>query len=818
MSRMKLMRYVVLVMVLTCATVCGDLLADKSSGVSLRFSLRGATDDKPVSVTVSGQITDSDRNKAIPNALVRGHILVWRHQGPELFDKCPYAQVMADANGRYELRFVTPLTISGAMKGKDGICIYASAPGYETRPLYVRPKLTHAKTTYTDVNIALGSGKLLKGRIVDEQNKPIDGALVRVQSGRNGDWGYFGSLGKTYTDKDGNFQIWYSTDRREIIGSNPWLRVSKKGYGLERFWDLLEKESMGTLVLPGGETIVGQVIDREGRPVANCEISVRDMWPNEFDKTTTDNNGRYQLKGIPGRSALSAFYKRKNPGSKLHPSWLSVTVYARVDPQISLRDVPQYKIAAKDGETATGSDLVIGANTSVSGRLLPSKTLPGLKGFMVRLDYEWANMVQADADGRFGFPYVQPGKHRLTAYLPNNLRGDRGIGHVEINVEPGEPLADVRIQLDTLAEVRLQVLDAKGNPLEGVTAGATWTKSGDGLWTEGTRSGRDGWAVLYLHSEQVQYVRAFDQDRALVAEGYHRVKPKAAEVIENLRVIMVPTARIVGSLGVGGGGAESLSGKRILYSLKYADGVERKGRLKIDSSGSFEMNRLTPGVVRLNMATSPIELSAEMTEPMEIKPGENKDIGRVALEKIKFYKVSGKILSSPTFDALEGFKMRLGLAAWEPMVTTDAQGRFVLKKVQAGKHRLTAYLPFNRRTDRGVGHMFVEVKDSGLDNVELQLETLATIHMRIVDEAGKPLEGISAAAWWTKNHHGVFTEGTKSDKQGRATLYLYPQQLQYIGAHDWAGKYRLKSDRQFNLKPGETVQDVTVTMLPANGV
>ena len=815
MSRMKLMRYVVLVMVLTCATVCGDLLADKSSGVSLRFSLRGATDDKPVSVTVSGQITDSDRNKAIPNALVRGHILVWRHQGPELFDKCPYAQVMADANGRYELRFVTPLTISGAMKGKDGICIYASAPGYETRPLYVRPKLTPEKTTYKNVNIALDSGRVLKGKVVDEDGNPIEGALVRIQHNWNGDWQFYGACGTAYTSPNGEFEIWFSKDGN-IISSLSWLSVFKKGVATGIYWDILGKESIGTLAIPRGGTIVGKIVDEAGKGVAGCEVSVRfgNMF-GEIDRAVTNEAGRYELNGLPGEAGLVRFCKWHNPKRKPRTA---VTVYARTGPEMNLRDVPQYEITAKAGKTVAGPDLVIGRNTNVSGKLLPSKTTFGLKGLMVRLDYEWANMVQADADGRFGFPYVQPGKHRLTAYLPNNLRGDRGIGHVEINVEPGEPLADVRIQLDALAEVRLQVLDAKGNPLEGVTAGATWTKSGDGLWTEGTRSGRDGWAVLYLHSEQVQYVRAFDQDRALVAEGYHRVKPKAAEVIENLRVIMVPTARIVGSLGVGSGGAESLSGKRILYSLKYADGVERKGRIKIDSSGSFEMNRLTPGVVRLNMATSPIELSAEMTEPIEIKPGENKDIGRVALEKIKFYKVSGKILSSPTFDALEGLKMRLGLAAWEPMVTTDAQGRFVLKKVQAGKHRLTAYLPFNRRTDRGVGHMFVEVKDSGLDNVELQLETLATIHMRIVDEAGKPLEGISAAAWWTKNHHGVFTEGTKSDKQGRATLYLYPQQLQYIGAHDWAGKYRLKSDRQFNLKPGETVQDVTVTMLPANGV
>ena len=51
-------------------------------------------------------------------------------------------------------------------------------------------------------------------------------------------------------------------------------------------------------------------------------------------------------------------------------------------------------------------------------------------------------------------------------------------------------------------EVRVQFVDAAGAPLEGITAGATWTKNGDGFWTEGTTSDKDGWAVLYLYSGQ----------------------------------------------------------------------------------------------------------------------------------------------------------------------------------------------------------------------------------------------------------------------------------------------------------------------------
>lgn len=104
------------------------------------------------------------------------------------------------------------------------------------------------------------------------------------------------------------------------------------------------------------------------------------------------------------------------------------------------------------------------------------------------------------------------------------------------------------------------------------------------------------------------------------------------------------------------------------------------------------------------------------------------------------------------------------------------------------------------------------MKEGDLQDIVVPLDTLATIHMQIQNEKGEPLEGVSAAAWWTPNHNGVFTEGSASDKDGCATLYLYPDEEQYIGAHDWAGRYALVSDKKMTLKTGEDVKDHVVVM------
>ena len=57
-----------------------------------------------------------------------------------------------------------------------------------------------------------------------------------------------------------------------------------------------------------------------------------------------------------------------------------MTVYARPDPTINLRDVPQYEITALEGKTVTGPDMVVGNNTRVSGKLIPLQNGLWLEG------------------------------------------------------------------------------------------------------------------------------------------------------------------------------------------------------------------------------------------------------------------------------------------------------------------------------------------------------------------------------------------------------------------------------------------------------
>ncbi len=615
-------------------------------GVKLRFSVG----PKQYTITASGKVTDKRTGAPIADALVRGYVALLRRRAPVSHEENPYQEVRTDATGAYRLTFVTPLTTSGPYEGRDGLAVYTSAPGHESRAAYAKDRVTKDKTDFPDMDFALGPGKLVRGRVTDETGGPVEGALVRVQSGVNGDWDFFGAWGRTRTNVRGELQLRLSTGRRMAKGEKPWLAISKEGYGAAFFVSILDREDLGTVVMRRGGTIAGRVVVDERSGVPNCEVAVRGMPYGPLCRTTTDADGQYQLEGIPGNPTIREFCTRQYGGFTGQRG--QATVYARLDPQMNLAWAPYYSIMPEEGATVRGPDLVVGKEertakapypalgeeeyeeASVSGRLIAGRTPFALQGLVIVLDYNWDETVEADGDGNFCLPSVLPGKHLLRAFLPYNVRGDRDIGSTEIHVDAGRDLDGVQIQLAGLVETRVMFVDANGNPLRGITAEATWRKRDrEGGWRQGTESDKQGRALLYLEPGEVKYVRGSEPNAfSLASEKSEKVKPSTGEV-EKVRIVMVPTASIRGRVVSEAG--EPLAERGMYMWLNYADGLRRIARTKTDSVGRFEMDGLVPGVSELTIGIWPHNFSDRTIGPVEMKPGEVKLVGDIALKRAK---------------------------------------------------------------------------------------------------------------------------------------------------------------------------------------
>ena len=652
------------------------ITASEKEGMHLKFSLEA----QPVTVTVSGKVTDKITGEPIANALVRGHVVIWKYNGPDLFEKCPYLETTTDTEGNYQLQFITPLTTSGPMTGRDGLCVYVSAAGYETKPKYGRPDVTPDNTDYPDFNFELGPGKPAKGVVVDEQNNPVEGARVRVQNGSNGDWNFFGSLGETFTEKDGSFEVWFGTDN-QYQTSNPWLCILKEGEGAGFYWDILDKDVMGTLILSSGGSISGRVANARGRGIANCEVSVRGFPCDVIAKTLTDNNGSYLLQGVPGDPTIVEFYKKKS--NSMGSIRGKVKVYADVNPMMNLQDVPQYEIMVQDGETAVGPDLIIKGYGTIAGRLIGGETVSPA-GLTVVLDGDWGKSVITDAGGGFHFSSVAAGEHKITAYLSHNAQGSRGIGNTEVMVEADEQLQDIEIYPEEMAEIRVQFLDSDGNPLEGILAQATWTKNVDRPYVNGTISDNQGWAVIYLYPDEVQYIRGHDPLKNLATESAEEITPRQSSLVNDVQILMIPTGSIKGRLL--NEDSQPL-GEPVNYLIDFSDGSREYGGLNADQNGVFEIKKIKPGIATFQLI-HPFLASTSLSEhPLEIKSMQSRNIGDIV---VSFHTavVRGRLLreNGKSFtDSIVRFKINYTDDTEDyRSIESDSDGYFQIERLRPG--------------------------------------------------------------------------------------------------------------------------------------
>ncbi|MCG8696530.1 MAG: carboxypeptidase regulatory-like domain-containing protein, partial [Bacteroidales bacterium] len=384
-------------------------------------------------------------------------------------------------------------------------------------------------------------------------------------------------------------------------------------------------------------SVTGQIYDAHGEPLPGCEVSAR-AWPCDLiTETTTDGQGTYTLHGIPSATALRDFYQRKN--GRAEASRGNVKIHARLDKDQPLHNTVNYQIKPQEGTTHTGLDLTVGQALTTEGKSIgkvtgkvTGNTLYSHSGLKIRLDNNWGQMVETDLQGRFAFPHVATGSHRLTAYLPHNLRYDRGIGQTNIEVSTDQALENITIPLENLAQCRVQYLDMNGNPLAGITAGATWSKTGHGGWTEGTVSDAQGWAVLYLYPGQTQHIRGYFKEGSLVTEMPVAIKPNTGQILDTIQIVMVPAATLTGTLL---SGTNPLRQTAIECLLSYTNGYETRQQTVTNDEGEFQIQHVSPGIFSLTVKTEQQTYQDLLPQKQEAAPGQAVNLGPLTLQATK---------------------------------------------------------------------------------------------------------------------------------------------------------------------------------------
>jgi hypothetical protein len=194
------------------------------------------------------------------------------------------------------------------------------------------------------------------------------------------------------------------------------LTISGPGFGdlrREVSIDAGAETDVGSLVVRGGRTLTGVVVDDHGAPVGGAKVLVDQPYDagviDDVRMVITDAAGRFALRGIPVRTTLLA------AGAE--------------DPRTGCRSM---RVPIPDG-TADPAPvrLVIRPCGSIAGTV--SNDAGPLAGAMIGCGEPEVAMAITDARGRFTMPIVPPGEHSLTIYPPRARPVVR-----DVRVDPGQ--------------------------------------------------------------------------------------------------------------------------------------------------------------------------------------------------------------------------------------------------------------------------------------------------------------------------------------------------------------------------------------------
>jgi protocatechuate 3,4-dioxygenase beta subunit len=619
----------------------------------------------------------------------------------------PHARTTSDAQGRFSLEGLEAGTYALWADGSFGTVLRQNVPaGSEGLELWVGPGMT------------------LSGRIHDEDGNPAAGALVTallVEHSR-----FFDTL----SDARGNWRL------GPLPVGDYHLVVTQAGFLPEhtRVRDHHDPEEL-EVRLYRPLRLTGQVL-REGRPVAGARVHA---WGSKHESdTASDAQGRFTLEGLrPNTYQVIASH-----------AGLDALRLVSLEPGMDPRDVL----------------LELGTDARVTGTVRDPAGRP-IAGATVRVrfnperDYEDPTAhARTAADGTYSLGPLPLGRYHLSAVAPRYNSSS-----YTVNVpEEGAHSQDFTLAPTFLIEGR--VLSAAGQPLPDVGLELEEEDTGgeSGLWRDSTSSGEDGTFVLEALQPVSYRLRAHHEDFLTTAQtvqapssGVQVVLRAGARVegeVVDEKEHPVPQAQVVLS--------------PVENPYKYGFDTEES---RTDERGRFALEGLEPDTYRLTVWSGTGGEARSHTRTLEVSGTEPV---RVRLQLPVGLTLSGRVVDGAgkpipeaTIDLqaekLEDPEQVGHFQVWQGGPRTGADGRFQLRHLAAGRYRLSARAEGHHEDD----FQGVEAR-AGATDVRIVLEKFARLRGRVVRADGTPVTRFQIDETQVADPQGAFDLPiTQSGKQ-----------------------------------------------------
>ncbi|MCP3136905.1 carboxypeptidase regulatory-like domain-containing protein [Pyxidicoccus xibeiensis] len=600
---------------------------------------------------------------------------------------------------------VTSLAVTSDAQGRFSIVLSSDGPHTLSASQDGRHAVTRATlgaAASPEVVLELGSALRVEGRVSDDARRPVAGARVAVVSSD------YASILKTVTDAEGRYQV-------GPVEPGDWsFRVFA-----DRHVDLVSPEERtlthGTgpvdFTLTRASSVSGRVTDAEGQPLKALELTLVRPGPEDDpgnterqEETWTDEDGRFVLDAdAPG----------------------------------------DYRIEVQDGRfldaelpvRAPSEDvhLTLQAGASVKGTVVDAHGLP-LQDFFVEVTAPEAETHQrrgarTDAQGRFAFQGVKPGRYVLLASRETDGTARRAWREV---VLAEGPHPDVELRVDAERTLTGVVVDGEGRPIENAFVRARTPQEDAPHWKRegrnshhgppnGTPTGPDGRFTVRHLTEAAYDVTVWKDGYTLVPErstgapvddeGF-RVGPDTGP----LHVVLMRRPHAIGRV-VGPDGAPFSD-----FTVNHSPPERSDGTfaLPIDGQGSIQLYFMAEG-----MATV-----ARVVE--QRNRGPDVDLGVVRMAPGR--PLRGRVIDAETSAPVEGALIELTTreGTYFPGETglSDKDGTFTLENLDTETVRLVVSKSHHYRRQR------VSV-DSSSGEVVVRLDPGARVEVTVKDGQGR---------------------------------------------------------------------------------
>ncbi|WP_284668580.1 carboxypeptidase regulatory-like domain-containing protein [Myxococcus sp. SDU36] len=592
----------------------------------------------------------------------------------------------------------------------------------------------------------------LQGLVLDAQELPVPGALVRLDSA---------SVSPVRTGQDGTFLFTGLPARAFQIEA---LHEGAMA-GPVSFWLRERTEPLVLHLLPTASLRVDVVDQGARRPLPGAQVEVRVPQPRIEQ---TDASGRALVKALPsGRHTLRV------TAEGFAPVWRVVQVGAA-------SAVPQQLTVELRAGAAVSGTVVDARGAPVPGaRITPA---PQARSLLPLTDARWDGVV-ADAEGRWRVDSLEPGLYRFTASGSRHAPGTSA----PVRVEDTRPVDGVVVAMGDAARLAGTVVDGNGDPMPGAVVRVVLDEGlGRTLARQASVDARGAFQMEDLPRRRVAVAAV--HDAASSSTRYVDLAQDGAGSAVEL---------VLDATGVVRGRVEFASGEPVGEAVIMAEPASALARGRVegtlrgrhvavaDPGGRFEVRGLVHGTYNLRAAapgTPPHQRVAWMGAPVRAETGGSEVVVRMR----RGGSLSGQVrLEDGAAPAAFTVTLRGGAGT----SFGGGDGRFQVNGIPAGEY--TVFVSGPGFLTKSLPALKVEEdQDTNLGAVVLSRGRRLT--GRVVSAAGAPVQGatvtvsqqlrgsavvVGSAA---ELEHGL--QQARSDAEGRFVLEGLPISILQLGA------------------------------------